>query len=403
MIDTKPLAGIRVVDFSTYAAAPGAARILADQGAEVIKIESPMGDPHRTIGALVNMPTAEAFNPAFDIENANKQFVCIDVRTQKGKEIFHKLLAEADVLITNYREDALARLGARYEDLKEKFPRLVYGFVSGYGESGPLAGKPGYDIVAYFAKSGFMLDTVTTESFPLINIGAAGDHPSAVALAQGVAAALVKQARIGKGEKVSISLYHVAIWTLGYLICSTQFNNKYPKPYLEPPLGPLLHPYKCADDEWIFVMIVDFKYLTSFYTSLGIPELATNEDFNSFSTVQKNQERLMEILIERIKTKTAKEWSEIWRKLDIPHDVLQHMCDVINDQQAIVNQFIRKVDYRGNGQFYLPTPPIQFLEAAAPEYKTTGRVGTDTMKVLQKLGYSEDEVKKLEIAGIVKY
>ncbi|HEY3423230.1 MAG TPA: CaiB/BaiF CoA-transferase family protein [Negativicutes bacterium] len=403
MQDDKPLAGIKVIDFSAYAAAPGAARILADQGAEVIKVEPATGDPFRSTGALLTIPVKDGYNPAFDIENANKQLISIDVRIGKGKEIFYRLLANADVLVTNYREDALARMEVRYEDLKEQFPRLVYGSVTGYGNSGPEAGDPGYDIVAYFARSGFMLDTVTSESDPVINVGAAGDHPTAVALAQGVTAALVKQQRTGKGEKVSVSLYHMAIWTLGTLITSTQFNAKYPTPYNEPPLSPVIHPYKCSDGEWILPMILDFKkYFVPLCESLGLSELASNEDYNSPLKAKRNQSQLVPIIANKMQTKTAEEWSKEWKKMDIPHDVLRHFKHVLSDEQAIVNDFVRKVDYPDGKQVYLPTPPIQFTEAGNAEYKITGRIGADTVTVLKGLGYSEEIISELAKDGVVK-
>lgn len=402
MTNDRPLAGVKIIDFSTYAAGPAAARILADQGAEVIKIEATTGDPYRFTGALMAIPVKDGYCPGFDIENANKQLVCIDVRTDQGQEIFHKLLAQADVLITNYRTDALTKLKARYEDLKDLYPRLVYGYVSGYGELGPLASDPGYDSVAYFARSGFMLDTVTSDSYPLINVGACGDHPTAVALAQGVASALVKQVRTGKGEKVSVSLYHAAIWAVGSLMVSTQFGANYPKQYSNPPLTPLVHPYKCADGEWVFPMLLDFKYFGSLCETLGVPELATDPNFNTPLAARKNQDQLMTILIERIKTKAAEEWSQTWKKLDIPHEVLRHMKDIYSDEQALVNDYVRKVEYANGKQVYLPTSPIQFPEIATPEYNVTDRVGVDTLAVLRNLGYSEECARELETVGVVK-
>jgi len=183
----KPFEGVKIIDLSTVIAASSAARILADQGAEVIKVETLGGDLHRVQGVILGVRADKDENPVFDLENANKTFIALDLKNSAGKKILFKLLKDADVLITNYREDALSRLGLTYDDLSREFPGLVYGHINAYGEKGEEAQKPGYDIIAYFGRTGLGLDTGTSENYPLVNLGGMGDHPTGVALAQGVA------------------------------------------------------------------------------------------------------------------------------------------------------------------------------------------------------------------------
>ena len=145
-LSVRPLEGITVVELATFVAAPSSARVMADWGANVIKVESPKGDPMRNMGALVNMPTQPDENVAFDQQNSNKHSIVINLKDPDGMAVMHRLLEGADVFVTNNREDALVRMGLSYAQLADRYPRLVYGQVSGYGEEGPHKDRPGYDI-----------------------------------------------------------------------------------------------------------------------------------------------------------------------------------------------------------------------------------------------------------------
>ncbi|MBR0599358.1 CaiB/BaiF CoA transferase family protein [Sinanaerobacter chloroacetimidivorans] len=394
----KPLEGIRVIDLTTYLAGPGASRILADQGADVIKVEPLAGDPARIQGRLLTCPIKDDENPQFDMENANKKFIAVNLKEKKGLEIIHKLLEDADVLVTNYREDALVKLKLTYEELSVKYPKLVYGHINSFGEKGPDAARPGYDFVAYFGRSGFSLDTVVDGGIPLVNIGGAGDHPTGVALAQGIAAALIKQQRTGKGDKVSVSLYHTAIWTLATLIASTQYNAKYPVQYSEPPLSPVVgHPYKTADGKWMLIMLFDFnKYWEPFCKSIGREDFLTDPKFNTPMGAKINQLELVEILCGIIGSEPYDVWAKKWEAEDIPFEVLRHMSDVPKDEQAVVNNFLHPIHYPSGKTVYLPTPPIQFKEMGEPDYKTSEGIGANTWEILEGLGYGPQEIMEMK-------
>lgn len=339
---TKPLEGIRIVELTTYVAAPGAARILADQGADVIKFEQIIGDPTRFQGYLLTCPTKEDENPCFDLVNANKRFVAIDIKTQKGMEIIHKCLENSDVLITNYREDALKKINLSYEQVSARYPEIVYGHINSYGEKGADA----------------------------------GDNPTAFALAQGVTAALLKRERTGKGDKVSVSLFHTAIWTLSQSILSTQYKAKYPVSYNESPLSSLTgHPYKCADGKWVIIMLLDFaKYFKPFYKSINREDLIDNSKFNTPLAAKQNQSELVEILSKEIGSKPYEVWGKKWKTLDIHFEALKHIS----------------------------TPPIQFREMGQAEYKTTGGAGANTVEILKSLGYTSKEIEEMKNNKIVK-
>lgn len=400
----KPLSGMKIIELTTYLAASGATRILADQGAEVIKIEPLEGDMTRMQGYLLTVPTKDEENPCFDVVNANKKFVSVDLKSNKAMDIMHKMIEECDILVTNYREEALQKLGLSYEQIKGRYPELVYGHLLGYGEKGEDATRPGYDLVAYCSRTGFMTDTVVEGGTPLVNLAGVGDHPTAVALAQGLSAAYIQKLRTGKGDKVSVSLFHTGIWSLSMLVLSAQFKGKFPIKYEHPALSPLAgHPYKCADGKWVLFMVIDFKkYYKQMYTSIGRPDLIEDERYNNALGVKKNEEEMVAILSEAIAKEPLSVWAEKWGKEDIPYEGLRGIKDLPNDQQALDNDFLRPITYPSGDTVYMPTSPIQFRSLEKPDYVTTRKNGADTTEVMTAVGYSEKEIDALRSEGVIK-
>ena len=174
-----PLEGIRVLDLSNFLAASTAGRIMAEWGADVIKIEPPQGDTYRNNGPYMGIPIYErgvVGNPSYDNENGNKRWVALNLKSEKGKEALFKLLDTADVVRTNHRPGALKKLGISYEDLKERYPGLVYGMILGYGPKGPAKDKPGFDYTAFYARSGLMADAAPRGQDLLNTVAGLGDH-----------------------------------------------------------------------------------------------------------------------------------------------------------------------------------------------------------------------------------
>lgn len=206
----KPMEGIKVIELSNMLAGPMTARILAEWGADVIKVESTNGDTWRTQGATSLSPTTEIANPNFDMQNLNKRFLSINTRTAEGKNILMKLLETADVFVTNYRVQALEKIGLTYDQLKDAYPRLIHASVLGYGEEGPEKDRPGYDYTAFYARTGLLADLAPAGGPPLMTVAGFGDHSVAAALAGAIAAALFRRERTGAGDKVDVSLCRLA-------------------------------------------------------------------------------------------------------------------------------------------------------------------------------------------------
>lgn len=201
----KPMENIRVVELSTMLAGPMTARILAEWGADVVKVESVNGDAWRKQAGTTLSPCTKDANPNFDVQNMNKRFVCLNLRTEAGRDAMMKLLSGADIFITNYRVQALEPMGLTYEQLKETFPRLIHASVLGYGSEGPESSRPGYDYTVFFARTGLMADLAPAGGPPLIPVGGIGDHSVAVALSGGIAAALYKRSVTGEGDRLGFS------------------------------------------------------------------------------------------------------------------------------------------------------------------------------------------------------
>ena len=201
----RPLDGVRVVELATFIAAPSCARYLADLGAEVVKVEAPSGDPLRYTAINEGRPTGDLENTSFDVDNANKSSICLNTKTPEGREALEKLIARADVFITNVRHKSLVKSGLDYDTLKVKYPKLVMGYVTGYGEEGPDKDLPGFDFTAFFARGGIIGTLFDKDSMPMLTIPGFGDHPVGMYLANGILAALLRARETGRGDKVTVS------------------------------------------------------------------------------------------------------------------------------------------------------------------------------------------------------
>jgi len=224
----KPLSGIRVLEFSTFVAAPVCARMMADLGAEVIKVERPEGDPWRITGvSYISSRFSDRQNPVFDIYNSGKKHVALNLKTPEGMEAFHKLLENSDVLITNTRPKALHKLGLDYEDLKERYPKLIYAILLGYGEKGPDKDMPAFDTSAFWARGGFLRDmSLAGEHYnPVEPPSSMGDTVSGYLLLAEVCAALYRRSQTGLGDCVRSGLLHNSIFTMGTMNIITQYQE----------------------------------------------------------------------------------------------------------------------------------------------------------------------------------
>jgi len=398
----KLLEGVKVLELASFIAAPSCAKILADWGALVIKVESLSGDGQRYIGTTFDCPANECENPWFEEENFNKKSISVDLKSKDGQEILHKLMEGADVFVTNLRTPALERLGLAYQQLKSEYPQLIMGQIMGYGEKGPLKDKPGFDYTAYFARGGIMASLMEKDTSPINGGPGFGDHYAGISLAGGVCAALYNRKESGLGEKVTVSLYHTALYGMGSLIISDQYGNKMPLSRLKPN-SPVLNSYKCKDDRWIQLALVKYDlWIGKFFACIDRKDLIEDQRFNSQVAMADHVEELVEIISQAMILKGIDEWEQILLEADVPFERIQTCEDIQKDQQAWANQYLIKKVYDTGTEGVLVNTPVQFKEMGDLDYNPAPRLGEDTDTVLKSIGYGTDEIEDLKLKKAIK-
>lgn len=401
-----PLSGIKVLDLSTFVAAPVCARLLADMGAHVIKVERPDGDAWRLTGkAYIPGRFSDAENPVFDIYNSGKKHIALDLKTAEGKEVFFKLLAQADVFVTNTRPAALKRLGISYEDLKAQFPSLVYGIVLGYGEKGPDSNKPAFDTTGYWSKSGFLRDMATmNENYAPVNPPfGVGDTITGYLLMGEICAALYRRSQTGLGDYVRSSLYHNGIFTMGTMEIITQqpFGRAFPT--TRTGHGIPGGAYQCADDEWLYIAVGYAQALIpKLCAAIGMPELAEDPRYDTAQKRMENQREYYSIFRDAFRAKPIRYWLKVAEELDLPIVRMNHFSDVAEDEQAWVNGYLENVEFASGNVDVMPSSPIEMDSVGQLKTIPAPTVGADTADIMKTLGYSDGEIARMKETGAVK-
>ena len=408
---SKPLEGIRVLDLTTFVAAPVCARMLGDMGAEVIKIEHPKGDAWRETSRNFNVSRfGEHMNPIFDIYNSGKKLISLNLKSKEGMEVFWKLLEQADVFITNNRPDALKRLGISYEDVKERYPKLIYALILGFGETGPEASAPGFDVTAFWARSGFLRDMALTdgEYQPLMPPSGAGDTVTGTTLCAEICAALVRRMRTGEGDYVRACLYHNGIYTFGTMQLATQQpgGRVYPRARTAGgSAGGVTGTYCCSDGEWLFMANGgSAAFMPRIFQMIGRPELVEDKRYMDKDEAAKPENILgiYTLLKEAFKTKPRAEWLELAKVYDIPVVKMNHFNETVTDEQAIANGFVEEMVYENGDKIMMPTSPITMNSVGKIQTKIAPRVGWDTEDVLLSMGYTQEQIAAMAQSGAVK-
>ena len=316
----RPLEGIKVVELATFIAAPCCARYLADLGAEVIKVESPKGDPLRYTAVNEGRPYGDAEDTSFTLENAGKKVVTLNTKSEKGREALEKLIAQADVFITNWRQSPLKRAGLDYETLHAKYPSLVMGFVSGYGEVGPDKDLPGFDFTAYFARAGVMGTLYDVDAIPMTPIAGFGDHQVGMNLASGILAALLRAKTTGEGDEVVVSLFHSGVWDVALFLQAAQYGDVSTQfPISRAQIANQLNmTHKTADGRWYQLAMPQYDALYNKFVEqvLMRPDLVNDPRFYPQTNLQNNLKEFYALMVNAIGSMTG---AELERRMKAAH------------------------------------------------------------------------------------
>lgn len=394
-MSNKPLEGIRVVELGTYVAVPTAARMMADWGADVIKVEAPNGDYYRTnAGRFFRLPDSEDFNVIFQPMNANKRDICLNLKAPEGKEALMKLLATADIFITNTRPKPLEKLGFGYETLRERFPRLICGYFSGFGEKGPDKDRAGFDTAAFWARGGALVDWAVAESTPSKPFPGFADGATSAAFLAGLLAALYRRERTGEGDAVNISLLGTSLWYNNASVITGQerFGNTFPKSrYAQSdPMSPL---YKTADGDWLLITETNWDTKHDRLLKLiGQEQYIGDPRFATLEATRQHMEEVVKIIEEGFAKTPTDVIMDGLVEMDTVHEKLASPADLCKDEQAWANGYLREVAFPGGERVVYPNNPVQFDSVPTPDYRLAPKLGEHSAEVLKELGYSEEEI-----------
>jgi crotonobetainyl-CoA:carnitine CoA-transferase CaiB-like acyl-CoA transferase len=387
------LEGIKVLSFTHFLQGPAAVQMLADVGADVIKIEPPGGAFERSwtgFDAYV-----EGVSMFFLLGNRNQRSISLDLRDERAREIVWRLMKEADVLIENYRPGVLQRMGFGYDEVREINPRLVYCSCTGYGSSGPYLKRPGQDLLLQ-AVSGMTMLSGEADSPPTPVGSAIVDQHAAALAAFGVVAALQARERTGKGTLVESNLLNAALDL--QIEPFTYYLNKGPLwPRTHPPTGSRFHPapygiYRTLDG-WIAVSLTPTEKLAA---ALSRPVLA---EFSHPKDNVRRREELNRIVYDALTTRTTADWMTTFDEHDIWYAPVNDYDQVEADPQVAHNRIIMDVEHPQAGPIRLLAHPVRYNGAAPPLTRQPPRQGEHTREVLAELGYEPDEINTLVDAG----
>lgn len=399
----RPLEGIKVVELATFIAAPCCARYLADLGADVIKVESPKGDPLRYTAVNEGRPYGDAEDTSFTLENTGKKVVTLNTKSEKGREALEKLIAQADVFITNWRQSPLKRAGLDYETLHAKYPSLVMGFVSGYGEVGPDKDLPGFDFTAYFARAGVMGTLYDVDAIPMTPIAGFGDHQVGMNLASGILAALLRAKTTGEGDEVVVSLFHSGVWDVALFLQAAQYGDVSTQfPISRAQIANQLNmTHKTADGRWYQLAMPQYDALYNKFVEqvLMRPDLVNDPRFYPQTNLQNNLKEFYALMVNAIGSMTGSELERRMKAADLPYAACQTWQEVLHDEQAWASNILEKVKFPNGEERAMVRTPVMFAETELPPYERGHFFGEDTREVLASLGYTEEEITAMFAAG----
>ena len=391
-----PLSGIRVVDLTRILAGPFCTMLLADMGADIIKIETPgVGDPLRTQGAI-----RDGLSWYFAGFNRNKRSLSLNLRSDDGKAVLARLIAGSDVLVENYRPGVLEAMGFGEARLRELRPDLVYANISGFGTTGPYRDRPAFDFIAQ-AMSGFMAVTGPEGGEPVRAGPPIADLVAGLHGALGICAALVRRGRTGSGDTVGASLNNGLISLLAYLAANHLATGAEPRRTGND--HPIVSPYgmfRTADGEVVLALSQEQSY-QRLVDAFGMPELRWDPRFLTNDLRVVHRAAINEAIEARLRTAATAYWIEKLNAAGIPCGRVLGLAEVFSDPQVLDQEMVLSQEHPGHGTVRMLGFPIKFAEAPCSLRRPAPEVGADTEAVLQEFGYSGDDIAALRSAGTV--
>ena len=395
------LSGLKVVDAATVIAAPAAAMMLADFGADVVKIEQPgAGDMLRMISGIRTMPGA-GIDYLWHMDARNKRSITLNLRSAAGLGVLHRLAAQCDVFITNHPRPVREKFGLTYDALRAANPNMIYASLTAYGERGPERDRKAFDQLAYWARSGLMDLMREEETVPAQGLPGMGDHPTATAIYAGIVTALLHRERTGKGSMVETSLLANGLWSAGAVAQGVLAGGDM-SGFREWRRNPqfLFRPYRCSDGRWLqFNMVRTEELMYLLLTGMDAMHLLADERFATWEAANQNRTELKELIQEVVGQRSSDDWLAVFETLEVPVNRVAIVEESPTDAQVLENRMVIPVT---DPAFEMPrvvTHPIQVSGVPHVEPRPGPRLGEHTEEILAELGYDEDTVTAMREEG----
>jgi crotonobetainyl-CoA:carnitine CoA-transferase CaiB-like acyl-CoA transferase len=400
MASDSIFSGLKVVDFSSFVAGPAAAVILSDFGAEVIKVEPPNGDPWRFGHKIAPQPLGD--DPyQWHLNNRNKRSLTLDLKSPAAQQVLEKLVTWADVLIVNTPHPARKKLKLEYDDVVRWNSRLIYADLTGFGEKGPDADLPGFDITSYWARSGLLSMTRDAGAPPTWPVGGSGDNATAVGLYSAIVTALYRRERTGKGAYVTTSLLAEGVWSASVSIQAALAGAKFYAPHdRKNPANAGLNVYRSSDGTW-FVLIVSPDKIAAVAKAIGRPDLLTDPRFSDPAKLMANMAQLTAILDEVFAAQPMGHWYEVFSGVHVTFGAVRGPQEVIDDPQLAVNNIVVPLEGAGGKLTSTISSPIQVHGVAKVPARRAPQLGEHNGDILKQLGFSSSEIDGLSTSGAI--
>ena len=392
--------GLKVVDLASFIAGPAAAVILSDFGADVIKVEPPSGDFWRHGHQIPPQPQAkEPYQ--WHLANRNKRGLALDLKSPDAPRVLERLVKWADVLIVNTPHPARKRLKLEYDDVVEWNPRLIYADLTGFGENGPDAELPGFDITAYWARSGLLAMTRDAGVPPTWPVAGSGDNATAVGIYSAIVTALYRRERTGKGGYVTTSLLAQGVWSASVSIQAALVEAKFFGLHdRKNPANAALNVYRAADDTW-FVLLVTPDKVETVVKAIGRSDLLTDPRFSDPAKLPANMHELVAILDELFGAQPMSHWYEVFNGVHVTFGAVRGPQEVINDPQLRANDIVVPLEGAGERLTSTISSPIQVHGVAKVSARRAPEIGEHNDQILQELGFNAAEIDGLRAAAAI--
>jgi formyl-CoA transferase len=388
------------VDLASFIAGPSAATILSDFGAEVVKIEPPEGEPWRKGQKVPPQPHSEMAYP-FQLANRNKRGVALNLKAESAQLVLERLVKWADVFIVNTPHSARKKLKLDYDDVAQWNPRLIYADLTGFGEKGPDAGLPGFDLTAFWARSGLLFMTRDAGEPPTWPVAGSGDNATAVAIYAAVATALYRRERTGKGSYVTTSLLAAGVWSASVFIqaalCGASFYELHDRAH---PANAALNTYRTSDGTW-FVLVATPDKVPAVLKAMNREDILADPRFSDPAKLAQNRPQLTAMLDEIFGSQPMSHWYEIFNGVHVPFGAVREPQEVINDPQLRANNIIVPLEGAGEKLTLTISSPIQVRGVTKVAAKRAPEIGEHNDDVLAELGFTSGDIAGLRASGAI--